>query len=52
MQILLEIMPTLYKEVVDALQMAADLFIPKHRKFFYKFWWYSELDVLILRQIL
>jgi len=28
----------LYKEVVDALQMVVDLFIPKHKKFVYKFW--------------
>ena len=34
-----------YNEVVDALQMAADLFIPKHKKN-YRFWWDSQLDVL------
>ena len=41
-------------EVVDALQMATDLFIPKHKNNFYRLWWDSELDVIEgeFRQIL
>ena len=37
---------TLYDEVIIALQSSADLFIPKCKKNFFKFWWDSELDVL------
>ena len=37
---------TLYDEVISALQTSADLFIPKCKKNFFKFWWDSELDVL------
>jgi len=36
----------LYDNVVNALRSAADLFIPKCKKSFYKFWWNAELDVL------
>jgi hypothetical protein len=36
----------LYEGVVNTLQVSADLFIPKSKKNFYKFWWSQEIDVL------
>jgi len=36
----------LYDRLVAALCASANLFIPKHTKNFYKFWWSQELDVL------
>ena len=36
----------LYDRLVAALCISANLYIPKHTKNFYKFWWSQELDVL------
>jgi len=36
----------LYDNVVSALQSSANLFIPKRKQNFYKFWWNQELDEL------
>ena len=36
----------IYNDVVNALNSSANLFVPKHGKNFYKFWWSQELDVL------
>jgi len=36
----------IYENVVEVLRESANLFIPKHRKSFYKFWWSQELDLL------
>jgi len=36
----------LYENVVSALQQSADLFIPKRKHNFYKFWWNQELEEL------
>jgi len=33
-----------YNEVISALQISADLFIPKRKRNFFKFWWNAELD--------
>ena len=35
-----------YNEVISALQISADLFIPKRKRNFFKFWWNAELDEL------
>ena len=35
-----------YNEVVNALQTSADMFIPKRKRNFFKFWWNAELDEL------
>ena len=36
----------IYKGVVEILRDCANMFIPKHKKNFYKFWWTQELNVL------
>jgi len=36
----------IYESIVDALTKSSSLFIPKHKKNFYKFWWSQELDIL------
>ena len=35
-----------YKEVTNALQISAELFISKRKRNFFKFWWNAELDEL------
>jgi len=35
-----------YNEVISALHTTADLFIPKRKRNFFKFWWNAELDEL------
>ena len=35
-----------YRSVVSILNSAANLYVPKRRKNFYKFWWDEELNVL------
>ena len=35
-----------YEEVTNALQISAELFIPKRKRNFFKFWWNAELDEL------
>jgi len=35
----------IYNNVVDVLRESANLFIPKHKKSFFKFWWSQELDI-------
>ena len=46
-----ETLDQIYNNVVNALCLSANLFIPKHKKNFYKFWWTQELDVLKLSAI-
>lgn len=41
----LDCIDRLYNDVINALNSSANLFIPKHGKNFYKFWWTQELDV-------
>ena len=36
----------IYDRTVNALQECADLYIPKHKKGYYKCWWNQELDLL------
>ena len=36
----------IYDRTVNVLQECADLYIPKHYKGYYKFWWNQELDLL------
>jgi len=36
----------LYDNVVEVLRFTADLFIPRCKRNFYKFWWDSELELL------
>lgn len=36
----------IYESIVEILRDCANMFIPKHKKNFYKFWWTQELDVL------
>ena len=36
----------IYDRTVNALQECADLYIHKHKKGYYKFWWNQELDIL------
>jgi len=45
-QSIIESVDRCYESVIDALQRSANLFIPKHKKNFYKFWWSQELDEL------
>ena len=35
-----------YHNVVDSLHECAELFVPKRKTNFYKFWWCQELDIL------
>ena len=37
---------TFYNEVISVLNAGAKLFVPAHRKNFYKFWWNAELSML------
>ena len=37
---------SIYDRTVNTLQECADLYIPKHKKGYYKFWWNQELDLL------
>ena len=37
---------SIYDRTVIALQECADLYIPKHKKGYYKFWWNQELGLL------
>ena len=37
---------SIYNSFVSVLRISAEIFIPKHRKNFYKFWWTQELDDL------
>ena len=41
----------LYNKVINGLKISADLFIPKRKKNFYKFWWDAELDSLKLNAV-
>jgi hypothetical protein len=41
----------IYKDIVNALCTSAEMFIPKHSKHFFKFWWTQELDALKERAI-
>lgn len=36
----------IYERIVGILCDSANLFIPKHKKSYYKFWWNQELDIL------
>ena len=36
----------IYNNVIDILREGANMFVPKHKKSFYKFWWSQELDIL------
>ena len=36
----------IYNSVVEILRDCANMFIPKHKRNFYKFWWSQELDAL------
>ena len=45
-EIINETVDALYDKVVNELRFAADVFIPKCEKNFYKFWWNDELDAL------
>jgi len=42
----IELLDKWYNEVISALQTSADLFIPKRKRNFFKFWWNAELDEL------
>jgi hypothetical protein len=35
-----------YQEIVNVLTSGANLYVPRHRRNFYKFWWDQELDLL------
>jgi endonuclease/exonuclease/phosphatase family metal-dependent hydrolase len=35
-----------YNRLIDSLRQCGNMFIPKRKKCFYKFWWSQELDVL------
>lgn len=35
-----------YKDIINVLTTGTDLYVPRHRKNFYKFWWDQELDIL------
>ena len=37
---------SIYDRTVIAIQDSAVLYIPKHKKGYYKFWWNQELDLL------
>ena len=37
---------SIYNSFTSALRISAEIFIPKHKKNFYKFWWSQELDAL------
>ena len=42
----LECLDRLYNNVLEALCVSANLYIPKHKQNFYKFWWTCELEAL------
>jgi hypothetical protein len=37
---------SLYADIVYVLTSAANIYVPQHNKYFYKFWWEEELDLL------
>jgi hypothetical protein len=41
----------IYNEIVTILTSGANLYVPRHHKIFYKFWWDQELDLLISASI-
>ena len=43
---IINVLDSVYENVVLALCQSANLFVPKHTKDFYKFWWSQELDLL------
>jgi len=41
---IIDAVDNLYNDLVDGLHFSANVFIPKHKKNFFKFWWSQELD--------